>query len=259
MAAFEVITHEKFSSFRFRKSKHFFFASTDALCPISAAEIIPAALHTPIAFTETESGFDLVTVQGIEPMQNLFVGVNGEWLGDFLPSLYRAYPFLLAALENKQEVLCFDVESGLLSENEDDQAFFMDDGLPATPINEALNFLAQVSASRKATQAMCLMLSNLNLIQDWPISINFDGNIKRNVEGLFRIDEARLNDLADDAFLQLRRSGALPLVYCQLLSMRNFENLLKLSIAKSSQPKSDIAGLGFELDSPSGSLNFDSL
>ena len=47
------------------------------------------------------------------------------------------------------------------------------------------------------------------------------------VEGLYRIDEAALNALPDDAFMPLRKTGALPLAYAQLLSMNQLALLPK--------------------------------
>ena len=40
------------------------------------------------------------------------------------------------------------------------------------------------------------------------------------------IDEAKLNALPDDAFAALRRAGALTLIYCQLMSMNSWSNLV---------------------------------
>lgn len=261
MPAFEVITYEKFSSLRFRRSKDFNFASTDALCPIDAGEVIRAALHVPIAFTETESGFDLVAVQGIAPMQNLLVDTGGQWLVPFLPACYRAYPFLLVSTEQNQEVLCFDVASGLLVQEQiqDCESFFEVDGTPAKGVQDVLALLSQISVSRRATHALGLILNKLKLIQEWPICINFDNEQKRNVEGLFRIDESRLNDLPDDDFLELRRSGALPLIYCQLMSMQNFDNLLRLSVTRHNHLQPALTSVGLDLYSDSGTLNFDNL
>ena len=41
------------------------------------------------------------------------------------------------------------------------------------------------------------------------------------INGLFQIDEAALNQLSADALLDVRNAGALPIAYCQLLSMQH--------------------------------------
>lgn len=51
------------------------------------------------------------------------------------------------------------------------------------------------------------------------------------LDGLFRIDEAALNVLDDEAFLKLRKSSALPLAYLQLVSTGQialFQQLIRL-------------------------------
>ena len=50
--------------------------------------------------------------------------------------------------------------------------------------------------------------------------MNTDGKAAP-VNGLFRIDEAALNALSDEAFLKLRHCGALTLAFAQMLSTGN--------------------------------------
>ena len=60
---------------------------------------------------------------------------------------------------------------------------------------------------------------------------------KKRIEGLFSIDEAALNELSDEAFIELRQSGALIVVYCQLLSMQRITDLAQQLKSKAdSQP-----------------------
>jgi len=52
---------------------------------------------------------------------------------------------------------------------------------------------------------------------------------EQNVAGLFRIDEAALNQLPAEAFMELRDAGALLCAYCQLLSMQHLQTLGQLA------------------------------
>jgi len=47
------------------------------------------------------------------------------------------------------------------------------------------------------------------------------GTGEQQIAGLFRTDEAALNQLPGEALLEVRQAGALPLAYCQLLSMQH--------------------------------------
>ena len=52
------------------------------------------------------------------------------------------------------------------------------------------------------------------------------------VHGLFRLNEAALNALDDAAFLKIRKAGALPLAYLQLLSMDQMPVFERLNLAQ---------------------------
>ena len=91
-------------------------------------------------------------------------------------------------------------------------------------------------ASRLATQRICAVLQEHQLIQPWPIRLNQDsgsagGSQGRNIEGLFRIDEAALNKLDAAALYAVQQAGGLPLIYCQLLSMQHLPSLGQLADA----------------------------
>ena len=57
------------------------------------------------------------------------------------------------------------------------------------------------------------------------LEVNLSGQ-KHNITGLFGIDEKKLNELPDDKFLDLRKSGALSLAYMQLLSVGQVQRLV---------------------------------
>lgn len=65
--------------------------------------------------------------------------------------------------------------------------------------------------------------------------------------GLFRIDEDALNALDTEAFLQLRKMGALPLIYCQLLSIQNLQRLGPLAEAQARLKQECLRDLGAQL------------
>ena len=46
------------------------------------------------------------------------------------------------------------------------------------------------------------------------------------MSGFSVVDEGKLNELDDETFLALRKSGALAAIYCHLLSMRSWGNVL---------------------------------
>src|SRR5690606_4693165 len=133
----------------------------------------------------------------------------------------------LARTDANQMSLCFDVDSGLLNTTEG-ELFFDDDGTPSQSISEVLQFLNQVTSDQSATLSICATLNKFGLIKPWPITVKMDSN-EQVIEGLFCIDEHVLNELPSQDFEIIRSEGALPLAYCQLISMQHLSTLAQLA------------------------------
>lgn len=224
---------------------------------IVAREMPRAALSLPIAFVKSGEAFVPVVVQGFEPGQNLLVAADGRWQGAYTPAAYRGYPFQLARGEDGQNVLCLDEESGLITAGPEGERFFAEDGTPAPAVKEVFDFLATVQSNRDATTQVCAALQAHGLIKPWPLAIEMPEG-RRKVDGLYMIDEAALQALAADALAALRDVGALPVIYCQLLSMQNLEKLSELARARLQQAAAAAptpeAGLDFLNEG--GTINF---
>ena len=90
---------------------------------------------------------------------------------------------------------------------------------------------------------MCALLAQEGLIEPWPITLKSDQADKgdqaeqggqgeqteQTLQGLYRVSEAKFNALGAEALHRLHQAGALPLIYCQLLSMQHLPLLGKLA------------------------------
>jgi hypothetical protein len=253
------VSKETHASKRWKRTASFAFAAKDAVAPLVAQELPSALMHLPMGFIKQEELFIPVAILGLLPGQNLFVAPDGRWLGGYTPAAFRAYPFQLANTEDGQRVLVIDEASGLVSDTEG-EPFFDEEGNPAKALKDVLEFLSQVQSNRELTQRICAVLAKHQLIQPWPINVQGDGG-ERKVEGLFRIDEAAMNALPAEAFGALRQAGALPIAYCQLLSMQHIQMLARLAQAQAQaiakRPTNDNGGA--ELLNSSDMISFDNL
>lgn len=233
MPDYQAITRERYGNQHWLRYTNYNFAATDALSPLVVEEVFKAMLSLPIGFVTAEDAFVPVAIQGLAPGKNLFVALDGRWMGGYIPVAYRCYPFLLANTEDGQQVLCMDEDSGLLSDIQG-EVFFGKDDQPSKALTDVLGILNKVAANRKVTQRICTVLQKHNLIQPWPIKVQGAAGekaVEQNIEGLYRIDEAAMNQLPAEAFVELRDAGALTLAYCQLLSMQHLPLLGQLSDA----------------------------
>jgi hypothetical protein len=240
MPRFKLITKTGFATQAWRRYDSYAFAGTDAVAPLVVQELAKACVSLPIAFIRQNDVFVPHAVQGLEIGRNLFV-VNGKWVAPYIPALYRGYPFAVTAADDAQLHLCIDMDSGLVGAGEGfDQPFFDDAGEAAQPVKDALNFLEEIHRNRAVTGRVCAALAAEDLFQPWPLTVQGPEG-ERTIDGLFRIDEARLNSLEPEALARVQKAGGLPVAYCQLLSMSNIQTLgliqRKLAEVKNRMPE----------------------
>ncbi len=226
MAQLTVISREQHSGKRWKRYSSYSFAAADGVAPLVVQELPRACVVLPTGFVAGDKGFQLVAVQGLQPGKNLWVAPNGRWLAPYVPAVYRGYPFVLANTEDGQRVLCLQDDSGL-SETEG-EPFFDENGKPAKTVQDVLSFLGQLAENSALTARQCALLAEHGLIQPWKIKVKGEAG-EQAIQGLYCVDEVALNALAPEAFEALRKGGALPLAYAQLLSMQHLSRLGRLA------------------------------
>jgi hypothetical protein len=261
MTNFQAVSKTTHADKRWKRYEHYQFAAKDAVTPLVAYELPRALAHLPIGFIQHQDNFVLVAVLGLQAEQNLFVSPDGRWIGGYIPAIYRGYPFQLAASADGQSVLVFDEDSGLISDTEGER-FFDVKGNPEKAVKEVLDFLGQVQNNREVSMRICAALQAEDLIQPWTITLKGKDS-EQTLQGLYRIDEDKLNRLDADALHRLQQVGALPVAYCQLFSMQHLQLLGKLAEAQANvkvQQASNVNGkLDLEFLKENGTINFGNL
>jgi hypothetical protein len=264
MTEFAAVTPESHAKKVWKHVTNYTFAAADTVIPLVGDEINKVLPVMPVGFVEQEAGYQLVAIASLQPGQNLYVAPDGKWLGTYIPSALRAYPFRLLKPENAEKsVLCINEGSGLVVEStEDGNAFFDEQNQPAQGIKDMLSFLSAVEASLDVTQRAVNALADAGLITPWEINLK-KGEEVVPVSGLFRVDEVALNKLDDEDFLTLRKASGLAIAYAQLFSLNQIAILERLDqfhgeIVAQEAANSESASLeGFSLAEDEGSLNFD--
>lgn len=245
-----------------RRSPNYYFAAKDMIAPVVVPEITRVCVEYPLAFVPDEDRFALVALLGLQNEQNLYIHPEGRWMAEYIPAVYRAYPFALANTTDDKQVLCFDKESGLLLEEDEENAqpFFDTEGQPAPFLNRILEFLGNVRTGRQAAQQFSNLLQENNLIVPWELTAG-PNNSGRKIEGLHKVDEEALMAMSGEDFLKLREAGVIPLIYAQLLSMQNINALRNLARAHHraetrQQGKQDGGELDLEFLNDDSSIKF---
>ena len=240
-------------------NSHEFVSERNAI-PLVGAEMARAAMLLPIAFIAQGNDYHLNALTSLEPRRNLFINDEGQWLGTYVPTALRAYPFALANTEDGQRLLCFDEASGLMKDcGEGVIRFFDDDGEISVELAKVRDFLTSIDQNRVLTEKACQLFSQFEILEPWTITgKSGDGEVK--IQGLFRIDEKALNKLDGERFLELRAAGALTIAYLQLLSMTNLPLLGRLAeahVQRASEMAEIMAESFMPADSDDLQFNFD--
>jgi len=266
MTEFTAIASETHAHKTWKNVTDYAFIAKDAVTPLVYAELSKAVLAMPTGFIKREDCYELVSINSLNPGQNLFVGPDGSWLGNYIPSAIQAYPFKLLKPEGaKDVVLCIDEASGLVTDSSEAGNDFFDDKNQLTQeTKDIVNHLSYTEAGRAVTQEAVNALAKAGIVIPWALSLKEDLDDEfKEVKGFYRVDEAALNKLDDDVFLALRKVGALALAHSQLLSMNQIAILERLSMLQglllerqqTGKPAPDLAG--FSLSEDTGSLVFD--
>lgn len=241
----------------------------EAIVPLVASELPGAVQHYPIAFVASEksapedaaagNAYQLVGVQGIDASSNLQVTSRGQWIGSYLPKVYRFHPFMLVGTTEGNKALCIDENAALISDKNEGEAFFLPDGEVSPKLSEKLQSLAELEKEKAGMEALCGVFAEMNLIEPWEIVMT-KGNEQKRLEGLFKISETRLNELPAEKLGALRDVGGLVVAYCQLLSMQNMQKLAKQHLDREKAEQEANKNLqSFGLNANDGLLSFDNL
>lgn len=219
---------------RWLRPTDYAYAAREAMVPLVARELLRAALSLTIGFVDAGGRYLPVALLALKEGENLYVGANGKWQGDYVPAAYRGYPFALVRSSEDKLILCMDEDRPLPPDGEGEPLFDAT-GEAAPAVGEVLDFLRQVEMNRQQTQAICALLQARQLFVPWPIRLPQQAGAEsgtQQIEGLYQIDEKALLALSAEDFDPLRQAGALPLIYAHLLSTQHLKGLVQRARAR---------------------------
>lgn len=201
------------------------FAGEYDQVPITVAEVQQVALGYPMAFRGSAPDREVVAILGLQPRQNLYVDLDGRWQSRYVPACFRAYPFSLGEVQGDGSALWVRSVEMVPMERPGVTPFFTDQGLHPL-VQETRKFLLQFEQGRASLQKTVAAIDQAGLLCPWNAAAAVEpANSSKDAAVLYRIDEARLQALPDEALLALRHAGALPVIYAQLVSIGHLARL----------------------------------
>ncbi len=220
---FTPVTLKQHGNRFWRRPRGYGFAAGWAHFPLCMAEVAHMAALLPLAFAPIKPGgsrLGPVALCGPETAPPL-CPETGAWRLPYVPAILRAYPFHVRQTEQQQLELWVYDSPETLSGVPTDQPFFGPDGQPAQQLEEVIGFLQQFDAAMHEAHMACGELKTAGLLCPMQPSgwLHPDA-----AKGLWAVNPAALDGLADAAAGLLLRSGALAMAHAQQISQHHLQH-----------------------------------
>jgi len=214
-----------------------FFAAANAI-PLTIDEFVQAQRSFPIVFSGGDQSVPL-GLMGLNENVNVFVDDKGMPLHPFyVPAYVRRYPYLLARLDPQGDELslCYDPDSGLVTEKGDGNALFEDDK-PSESLNQILKFCEDFEVAAQRTQAFVKELEEMDLLIEGEVSIQPNDAPQPFIYRGFRmVDENKIREMHGDQLRKLNQNGILPLIFAHLFSLSSIRELFGRQVEQGKVP-----------------------
>ncbi len=186
----------------------------------------------PIFFQKDASTgkFYPIALFGFEAEENLFLKENG-WDSNYVPLMIRRHPFLIG-LQNAPEeadanrsVVSIDMGSPRVNETEG-EALFLPHGGTSEYLASMIEILEDIKVGHEMNTKFIDALLEFDLIESVSMEIELNNGSKRQLLGLYTINEERLEQLDSEALGKLHSRQFLLPVYMILASMSSFRTLI---------------------------------
>lgn len=199
---------------------------------VVANELNSLALEYPVFFTKNnETGqFELTAMFGFEPGENLFLQ-GEEWDASYVPMHILRQPFRVLFQSDSEgnnakgnALVCLDMDSDRVQESAG-EALFNKDGSKTTYLENITTLLSQLITATESTQSFIKTIADLELLEAASLKVTLQGK-EKTFEGLYTINEEKLNQLTGDAFQDMHKKNYLQASYLQIASIGNIKKLI---------------------------------
>lgn len=197
------------------------------IVPVTFHEFAHAACEYPIVFVKNQENdeFQSVIMTALKINANLSV-INGQWQSHYMPHVISDYPFGLVfnpEIEDKVWIGIREMSSSL-THDKGDELFI--DNKESTYLQTKKLQLIEHYQQEQSSKLLMNVIDELDLLVPQTLSVDIAGE-QRDINGIYLIDEERLNGLSDEAFKQLRDKGLLAPIYHHLSSLNQINRLAK--------------------------------
>jgi hypothetical protein len=167
---------------------------------------------------------------GVEEGQNLFLGEDG-WDATYVPLMLQRGPFIIGfqqdaeAPEGKRSVVSIDMDNPRISET-DGEPLFLPHGGTTDFLSSMTRVLEDIQYGHQMNEEFVDALLEFDLIESVAMEVELNNGAKRQLLGLYTINEDRLEQLDGEALGKLHSKHHLLPIYMILASLSSFRTLI---------------------------------
>lgn len=224
MSEIKPVSPETFGGKFWKHPGNYSYAAGFNIVPVVAAELPKVTAHLPLAFAQLDGQWQLVALTSLLPGVNHLVGPQGQWLGEYVPAIFRSYPFTLSRAGSKDSngyILCSLYQGDHIVESDQGVPFFDETGQASEETRRIGNFLVDIESSRVKTIKAVQALIEAKVVVAWNLQSSHNGKTQP-VPGFFKLDEVAFAALPPATLAKLQAVGAMPIAYAQIYAREQF-------------------------------------
>ena len=206
----------KISTTGWRAATDMRFAAPLEAIALAVTEVPFVAQSAPVAFMQSPAGWRAMAIFAPADGRNRFVTEDGNWRGHYVPSLLRAYPFMLSDTGGTRKLTLWPMAQQ--DSMEDGGAPFLVDGLPSEQVQKTLSFLIAAHADIAQADDALRVLHEAGVLVPWCLP-GLAQALHLGGQPVHVADPDRLAALPGALVLKLHKIQALPWIYAHLHSL----------------------------------------
>jgi len=199
------------------------------IVPVVVSEFADVAANCPIVFLKDENAerMRIAAMLGIEVEKNLFFE-DGSLQGTHVPLNIGRVPFSFAPTgDGKTLGAAIDLNHHLVSE-EEGTPLFDEQGEPTDYYKWVNNFLGNLFQGEMISQKFIDALVKHDLLREFHLQIEDESGGKSELVGLFSPAANLVQELSDEATIELHKEGYLAAIHIAIQSMSQIKRLVQL-------------------------------
>lgn len=222
------LNNKTHKNLKVRRDFSFPHSKTQQLVPITPNEIAKAASCYPVCFIRDSqtSSFTLAAILGTDSNENLFYDPTG-WKAPYIPLHIQKAPFVIGTQEDNSYLVAIDIKSEYCGE-QDGEPLFDGQGFETTALKSIRELCEHLTTQEHLAVNFINELTELGLLTEHNLRYTLPSGEKKELTGLYSVDEELLKYLPEEQILSLHKKGYLTAINAHLVSLGQFSRLFSL-------------------------------